>query len=144
MARRSATMAIVILLYDQLLFRPIVAWADKFRFETDGAPGTSAFLGLDDLVRRTRLLPLLAGLVEVATVPLQSLASVALRRNQKPRAVNSLLVQAGDYLWLGIVIAAVACGLWPIIAYVRRHARLGRRLEAVGARSAHTCCASSS
>ena len=27
------TMAIVILLYDQLLFRPIVAWADKFRVE---------------------------------------------------------------------------------------------------------------
>ena len=27
------TMGIVILLYDQLLFRPIVAWADKFRVE---------------------------------------------------------------------------------------------------------------
>src|SRR5579863_4399934 len=26
-------MAVVILVYDQLLFRPIVAWADKFRFE---------------------------------------------------------------------------------------------------------------
>src|SRR6202035_3646462 len=27
------TMGIVILLYDQLLFRPIVAWADKFKVE---------------------------------------------------------------------------------------------------------------
>ena len=26
-------MLVVILLYDQLLFRPLVAWADKFRFE---------------------------------------------------------------------------------------------------------------
>ena len=26
-------MAVVILLYDQLFFRPLVAWADKFRFE---------------------------------------------------------------------------------------------------------------
>ena len=25
-------MAIVILLYDQVLFRPLVAWADRFRF----------------------------------------------------------------------------------------------------------------
>ena len=32
-----ATMAIVILAYDQLLFRPIVAWADKFRFEQTAA-----------------------------------------------------------------------------------------------------------
>jgi len=31
--RAVLAMGIVILLYDQLLFRPIVAWADKFRFE---------------------------------------------------------------------------------------------------------------
>jgi len=29
------TMAIVILIYDQLLFRPLVAWADRFRFEQE-------------------------------------------------------------------------------------------------------------
>lgn len=28
-----ATMTVVILLYDQLLFRPLVAWSDKFRYE---------------------------------------------------------------------------------------------------------------
>ena len=27
------TMLVVIIVYDQLLFRPVVAWADKFRFE---------------------------------------------------------------------------------------------------------------
>ena len=32
-----AAMAVVILAYDQLLFRPIVAWADKFRFEQTAA-----------------------------------------------------------------------------------------------------------
>ena len=33
----SLAMAVVILAYDQLLFRPIVAWADKFRFEQTAA-----------------------------------------------------------------------------------------------------------
>ena len=38
-------MAVVIVLYDQLLFRPVVAWADKFRFEqtaseTSRSPGS--------------------------------------------------------------------------------------------------------
>jgi NitT/TauT family transport system permease protein len=33
-----ATMALVILAYDQLLFRPLVAWADRFRVEQE--PGT--------------------------------------------------------------------------------------------------------
>ena len=30
-----ATMLVVIILYDQLLFRPLVAWADRFRFEQE-------------------------------------------------------------------------------------------------------------
>ena len=42
------TMLVVILLYDQLLFRPLVAWADRFRFEQQagGAPPTSWVLGV--------------------------------------------------------------------------------------------------
>jgi NitT/TauT family transport system permease protein len=48
-------MLLVIIAYDQLLFRPIVAWADKFRFEqiASGDPPTSWML---DLFRRTRAL----------------------------------------------------------------------------------------
>src|SRR6201994_3031265 len=49
------TMLLVIIAYDQLLFRPIVAWADKFRFEqtASGDPPTSWML---DLFRGTRAL----------------------------------------------------------------------------------------
>src|ERR1700757_1847332 len=49
-----ATMAVVILAYDQLIFRPIVAWADKFRFEQTAAqqlPRSWVY----DLWRRGRL-----------------------------------------------------------------------------------------
>src|SRR6201996_925553 len=49
------TMLLVIIAYDQFLFRPVVAWADKFRFEqtASGDPPTSWML---DLFRRTRAL----------------------------------------------------------------------------------------
>src|SRR5246500_3510890 len=49
------TMLLVIIAYDQLLFRPVVAWADKFRFEqtASGDVPTSWML---DLFRRTRAL----------------------------------------------------------------------------------------
>src|SRR5471032_3673815 len=50
-----ATMAVVILAYDQLVFRPIVAWADKFRFEQTAAqqrPRSWVY----DLWRRSRLM----------------------------------------------------------------------------------------
>jgi NitT/TauT family transport system permease protein len=51
-------MALVILAYDQLFFRPIVAWADRFRFEqTAGAEAPRSWF--HGLLRRTRLLPVL-------------------------------------------------------------------------------------
>ena len=51
-------MGVLILLYDQLFFRPIVAWADRYRFEQTASaeqPGSWAY----DLFRRTRMLKVL-------------------------------------------------------------------------------------
>jgi NitT/TauT family transport system permease protein len=49
------TMLLVIIAYDQLLFRPVVAWADKFRFEQTSS-GTAPSSWMLDLFRRTRAL----------------------------------------------------------------------------------------
>jgi NitT/TauT family transport system permease protein len=49
------TMIAVILLYDQPMFRPLVAWADKFRFEQTGAQTVPVSWFLD-LLQRSRLL----------------------------------------------------------------------------------------
>ena len=35
-------MLLVIIAYDQLLFRPLVAWADKFRFEQTASGSRAA------------------------------------------------------------------------------------------------------
>src|SRR5689334_10302812 len=51
------TMLLVILAYDQLLFRPLVAWSQKFRFETT-AGATASDPWVLRLIRRTRLLKL--------------------------------------------------------------------------------------
>src|SRR3984957_2648889 len=49
-----ATMLVVILIYDQILFRPLVAWADRFRFEQEpgGVPPQSWVF---DVLRRSRI-----------------------------------------------------------------------------------------
>src|SRR6201985_13564 len=49
------TMLLVIIAYDHLLFRPIVAWADKFRFEQTASSEAPTSWMLD-LFRRTRAL----------------------------------------------------------------------------------------
>lgn len=51
------TMFIVIVVYDQLLFRPLVAWADKFKSDKEGLdPSQESESWVIDLFRRTRLL----------------------------------------------------------------------------------------
>lgn len=49
------TMLVVILIYDQLLFRPLVAWAEKFKAEQVGQE-TETTSWLIDLLHRTRML----------------------------------------------------------------------------------------
>src|SRR5580700_9412785 len=49
------TMLVVILIYDQILFRPLVAWADRFRFEQEpgGVPPRSWVF---NVLRRSRVI----------------------------------------------------------------------------------------
>src|SRR6202522_2112342 len=49
-----ATMLVVILIYDQILFRPLVAWADRFRFEQE-AGMTAPQSWVLNVLRRSRL-----------------------------------------------------------------------------------------
>lgn len=51
-----AAMFIVILIYDQLLFRPLVAWSEKFKAERESGVDRPAESWVIDLFRRTRLL----------------------------------------------------------------------------------------
>ena len=42
-------MLVVILIYDQLMFRPLVAWADRFRIDSEPSEEVAAILGADRL-----------------------------------------------------------------------------------------------
>ncbi len=121
-----AAMAVVILLYDQLVFRPVVVWADRFRFEQTASahrPRSWAY----DLFRRTRLLPVIFS-------PLTGLgrALMALDRRPAPRARKEPRASGGGWLWTALVAAAVGWAVWLIAAYVSRHLALGDVLSAFG------------
>jgi NitT/TauT family transport system permease protein len=111
-----AAMGIVILAYDQLVFRPIVAWADKFRFEQTAArdrPKSWVY----DVARRTRLVRVVFGTVSSATA---YLALTRLRSSARPRWPTSRVAGGlGDALWIALVLAAAAYALWLVIGYVR-------------------------
>ena len=124
------TMLLVIIAYDQLLFRPVVAWADKFRFEqtASAAAPTSWML---DLFRRTRALRAL-------TYPFAALNKVVSNlhlaipdslRIEVKRGSPSRLV---DVIWLVLVIASTGYAAWRTYQYLSATLTPSDVLAAIG------------
>ncbi|AOJ01288.1 MULTISPECIES: ABC transporter permease [Burkholderia] len=114
-------MTIVILAYDQLLFRPLVAWADKFRMETTSS-GNAPESWLLDLVRRTRLIHQLlvpAGwlLAKTARIPLR-VPSFDTVRFTMPR-VEKKASRVADIAWAILVIVGTIYVVWRVFVYVK-------------------------
>jgi NitT/TauT family transport system permease protein len=105
-------MGVVILLYDQFIFRPIVAWADKFRFEQT-ASEVEPESWFYDVLRRTRLVPRLLRPLVLAwgALPKARLPQVAL-----PRLGGANASRWVDGGWLAVV---VIIGLWAVSMVVR-------------------------
>jgi NitT/TauT family transport system permease protein len=124
------TMLLVIIVYDQLLFRPVVAWADKFRFEQT-ASATAPTSWMLDLFRRTRALRAL-------TYPFTALNRVfANLRIPLPgrlgeRASSGPPSRAIDAAWLAIVIACTGYAAWRVYQYLSASLTLSDVLSAVG------------
>ncbi|WP_367143337.1 ABC transporter permease [Pantoea stewartii] len=113
------TMVIVILAYDQLLFRPLVAWADKFRMENTRS-GSAPTSWVRDLMRRTRLIhqiftPLRLLLSALARISWRWPASRSVRAESSTESRSRL----GDFIWGAFVILLTLYVVWRVITYVQ-------------------------
>jgi NitT/TauT family transport system permease protein len=124
------TMLLVIIAYDQLLFRPVVAWADKFRFEQT-ASATQPTSWMLDLFRRTRALRAL-------TYPFAALNKVVSNLQMAiPESLKIPVRQAPpsrlvDAVWLALVIASTGYAGWRAYQYMSATLGLSDVLAAVG------------
>jgi len=110
------TMLLVIIAYDQLLFRPVVAWADKFRFEQT-ASATAPTSWMLDLFRRTRALRALTfpfAAVNKAVANLHIARPSQLRTASRGGQPSRLV----DALWLALIIASTGYAGWRIYQYL--------------------------
>jgi NitT/TauT family transport system permease protein len=109
------TMVVVIIFYDQLLFRPLVAWADKFRFEQTGAQVMPQSWVLD-LFQRGRLFRTLGtpGGMLLGGLARRRFA-LPLPRTTRPRESPSATI---DALWFAVVAAMALFAVWKIVAFV--------------------------
>jgi NitT/TauT family transport system permease protein len=124
-----ATMLIVILLYDQLIFRPLVAWVDRFRVEQEPGARVPDSWALT-MMRRSRLIQA-ATLFFHSTVMLTSRAIK--RRDDAPVQPQSVRPRRSlDLLWVSLIVAAVVLGLWHIVVVLIRNTPLREALQVCG------------
>jgi NitT/TauT family transport system permease protein len=124
-----ATMLIVILLYDQLIFRPLVAWVDRFRVEQEPGARVPDSWALT-MMRRSRIIQA-ATLFFHSTVMLTSRAIK--RRDDEPRRpVSDRPKRSLDLLWVSLIVAAVVAGLWHIVVVLIKNTPLREALQVGG------------
>jgi len=105
------TMLIVILIYDQLLFRPLVAWADRFRFDNEDSEDQPESWVLN-VVRRSTLMDRIAA-------PFQSFMHRTYRfsaplRVPALRTAPAISPRTADIVWALFLVLLAAYALWRI------------------------------
>jgi NitT/TauT family transport system permease protein len=122
------TMLIVILIYDQLLFRPLITWSDRFRFEQEQSeePPQSWVL---TMFRRSRLIDAIAVPFKRGLQWSYRIAPPPPVRLPLPR--SRLWTRAGNFVWYALVLAILYYALWRIIAFVGQRLSWADFFEAV-------------
>jgi len=116
-----AAMFIGVLLYDQLFFRPLLAWADKFRFEETGSETAQQSWLLDFLQRTDRMRQTAEAIAHVFE---KSIGAFRLRFDgtsvrARPHAKSALPQRAWDAALAALVFYAV----WTLIRFI--HSEVG-------------------
>jgi NitT/TauT family transport system permease protein len=112
-----AGMLVGIVLYDQLFFRPLIAWADKFRFEESGGENAPSSWLLTWLRRTDRVQQLGQAAVRLLE---RSLLLFRLKHDgtsirARPQPPNPMVVRVGDAVLAGAVLFA----LWWLVGFIR-------------------------
>ena len=122
-------MLVLILLYDQLLFRPLLAWAQRFKFEE---------LGEDEIdppwflimMQRAQVVRLLTGSVD-AGASLVSRVTRHLPRPSTAAAKSAAPSRANDFLWNVFLLLVAIGALYEISNFVRGEVTVGEVLHVI-------------
>jgi len=108
-------MTVTILIYDQLLFRPLVAWADKFRYEQTAAQ-TMPRSWILDLFQRTRIMRAIGRPIGMVT---QTIARARLALPLQVHEVASWLRTRHlvGLVWYGFILLGIGYTLWSLSQY---------------------------
>lgn len=111
------TMGVVIFLYDQILFRPLVAWSEKFKMEQ--TPDEDIYQSwLIDLMRRSRLLKTLAFQFSLFKEYVVNIRLFHLPHSNMVKEVDERKQRRQDRFWNILVLLVIIWAGWHLVRYI--------------------------
>jgi NitT/TauT family transport system permease protein len=111
------TMMIVIFLYDQILFRPLIAWSEKFKVE-QSPDETECQSWLIDLIRGSRLMKRVTQGIGLFT---EYFVNARWFRFSEPKSIKEIDFKRQkrlDRLWSVLVLLSIVVGGWVLLNFI--------------------------
>lgn len=112
-----ATMFIVIAIYDQLLFRPLVAWAEKFKAEETTSEEVPKSWVLN-LFQRTRWFPFLGSIISHLGNSMVNVKWLRINFDNIPRKSVIRSSRLFVYLWYFVVVILLIASIYVIMKFI--------------------------
>jgi NitT/TauT family transport system permease protein len=120
-------MLIVIIIFDQLLFRPLVAWADRFRIDAEPGDEVEESWALK-MFRRSKLLDAIGTPFEIL---MQRTYRLAPPKRGLPSAHIALPSRVGGLLWYFVLVVLGGYVVWRVVSFVGASLGFSELLNAV-------------
>jgi NitT/TauT family transport system permease protein len=121
-------MLVVILVYDQLLFRPLIAWADRFKIDNEQSEETPESWALT-MYRRSRFL-------DVLTAPFYQMMRWSYRWHPPHFGVRAAFrdsdSRVADYVWYALLTVLGCYGAFRVWSFAQANLTWGDLGQAVG------------
>lgn len=111
------TMVIVIFLYDQILFRPLIAWSEKFKVE-QSPDETECQSWLIDLIRGSRLMKRVTGGIGLFTEYFVNARWLRFSETKAVKEVDFKRQKRIDRLWAVTVLLSIIIGGWFLLNFI--------------------------
>ncbi len=111
------TMVVVIFIYDQVLFRPLIAWSEKFKAEpsSDGGEYQSWLI---DLIRRSRLMLYFDEALAVMRECFVNAKWFRQKTSRKTSEMDFTRQKRIDWLWNSLVLLAIFSAGYFLLGYI--------------------------
>jgi NitT/TauT family transport system permease protein len=120
------TMIVVILIYDQFLFRPLVAWADKFRMENTASQTAAPESWVLKLIQRTRMIQrILRPFARIISRLGNMRLNLPRSARKAPSSESPATAKTIDWIWGSLIAVLTAYALYHIVLYVGTEVTLG-------------------